>query len=61
MGKIREGLGGAGGGVHFHLPHGSIISADVLSHLATKMSRAVARGQITLTSSNSLRLTKRSA
>ena len=62
MGKIREGIGGgAGGGVHFHLPHGSIISADTLSHLAAKMSKAVAKGQISLTASNSLRLTKRSA
>lgn len=63
MAKIGQSINeaGGGGGVHFHLPHGSVISADVLSHLASKMSKAVQKGQITLLASNSLRLTKRSA
>jgi hypothetical protein len=53
--------GGAGGGVTINLPHGSIISADVMQKFVGKMNKMVERGQLNVTASNSLRVTKRSA
>jgi hypothetical protein len=59
MGKIKEGLGGGGGDIHVHV--NGLISPDNLSKVMKQMSKAVHNGQAQLTSSNSLRLTKRSA
>jgi hypothetical protein len=53
--------GGGGGDLHIHLPHGSIISADVMQKFVGKMNSMVKRGQLTSYSSNSLRVTRRSA
>jgi hypothetical protein len=52
---------GGGGGFHIHLPHGSIISADVMQKFVAKMNKMVNRGQLHVKSSSSLRLNKRSA
>ena len=62
MAKIGQAIGANGGGeVHFHLPQGMVVTDHTLQKLATKMSKAVSAGRVTLTASNSLRLTKRSA
>jgi hypothetical protein len=67
MEKIGQAVGavvsraGGGGDLHIHLPHGSIISADVMQKFVGKMNSMVKRGQLNVTSSNSLRITKRSA
>jgi hypothetical protein len=62
MGAIGEALGGAGGGgVHIHLPHGSIISADVMQKFVAKMNKMVNRGQLSVHSSSTFRTNKRSA
>ena len=58
---VNEALGGADGGTHnhFHINVNGMISPDNLSKTMKKMSRAVSRGQATLTASNSQRITKR--
>ena len=62
MQAIGESIGaGGGGGVHIHLPHGSIISADTMQKFVAKMNKMVGRGQLNVKSSNSLRINKRSA
>ena len=59
MGAIGDALGGAGGGgVHIHLPHGSIISADVMQKFVAKMNKMVNRGQLNVQSSHSLRVNR---
>jgi hypothetical protein len=59
---ISEAIGGpGGGGIHFHLPHGSIISADVMQKFVAKMNKMVNRGQLRVQASDTLRITKRSA
>jgi hypothetical protein len=52
---------GGGGGIHIHLPHGSIISADTMQKFVAKMNKMVERGQVNVRASSSLRLNKRSA
>jgi hypothetical protein len=63
MGEVGKAIGsaGGGGGVHIHLPHGSIISADTMQKFVAKMNKMVGRGQLNVKSSNSLRINKRSA
>lgn len=62
MRAVGQAIGASGGGgVHFHLPHGSIISADVMHALVGKMTKMVNRGQLHVKASDSLRTTKRSA
>lgn len=63
MKQIGDAIGSNGGGghVHFHLPHGSIISADVMQQFVAKMNKMVTRGQLNVKASNSLRVNKRSA
>jgi hypothetical protein len=47
MKRIGDAIGSNGGGdVHFHLPHGSIISADVMQTFVAKMNKMVNRGQL---------------
>jgi hypothetical protein len=58
MGKIREGIG-SGTTHHWHID--GMISSDNLAKVMQKMSKLVGKGQATLTASNSLRITKRSA
>jgi len=58
MGKIREGIGG-GATHHWHID--GLVSADHLAQIAKRISRMVDKGQVQLTASNSLRVTKRSA
>jgi hypothetical protein len=53
--------GGAGGGVHIHLPHGSIISADVMQKFVGKMNAMVNRGQLRVQASDSHKVTRRGA
>jgi hypothetical protein len=52
---------GVGGDVHHHWNINGMISADNMVKVAGKLSKMVSRGQVQLTASNSLRLTKRSA
>jgi hypothetical protein len=58
MSAIREGVGG-GTTHHWHIE--GMISPDNLSKVVKQIDKAVNKGQMNLTSSNSLRLTKRSA
>jgi hypothetical protein len=58
MDSIREGIGG-GTTHHWHIE--GMISPDNLGKVVKQISRAVNKGQVNLTASNSLRLTKRSA
>lgn len=55
---IKEAIGG---GTHFHVNVQGLISDDNLVKVMGKMSKLVDRNQAHLTSSNSLRITKRSA
>jgi hypothetical protein len=59
MGKIREGLGN-NGGVHITV-QGHVIGTSDVVHLVKQINKAVNKGQAQLLSSNSLRVTKRSA
>lgn len=59
MGKIREGLG-SNGGNHFHF-HGPVIGQSDVVPFVKHINRAVNKGQVHLTASNSFKLTKRSA
>lgn len=63
MAEIGKSIGaaGGGGGIHIHLPHGSIISADVMQKFVGKMNKMVNRGQVHVQASDSFRVTKRSA
>jgi len=62
MKQIGDAIGGgAGGGVHIHLPHGSIISADTMQKFVAKMNKMVNRGQLSVHSSSTFRTNKRSA
>jgi hypothetical protein len=63
MRRVGEAIGGAGGGggIHIHLPHGSIISADTMQKFVSKMNKMVERGQLNVKASSSLRVNKRSA
>jgi hypothetical protein len=57
---IVDALGGGGGNqIHVHVK--GMISPDNLSKVVTQINRKVKGRQLTLHSSNSLRLTKRSA
>ena len=56
---LRQKIGG-GGGVTVHVA-GHVIGANDVVHLVKQINKAVNRGQAQLISSNSLRLTKRSA
>jgi hypothetical protein len=56
---LRQKIGG-GGGVTVHVA-GHVIGANDVVHLVKQINKAVNRGQAHLISSNSLRLTKRSA
>jgi hypothetical protein len=58
MEQIREGIGG-GTTHHWHI--GGMISSDNLVKVVGKINKMVNKGQVNLTASNSLRLTKRSA
>jgi hypothetical protein len=68
MARIGESIGavvsragsGGGGGITVHV-HGHVIGANDVAHLTAQISKRVGRGQATLMSSNSLRVTKRSA
>lgn len=61
MKEIGKAIGGAGGsGVTVHV-HGHVIGAADVAHLAGQISKRVSRGQAYLKSSNTLRVTKRSA
>ena len=51
--------GAGGGGIHVHVA--GMISPDNLSKVVDQINKKVARGQLTLNSSNTLRVTKRSA
>jgi len=60
MGAIGEALGGAGGGgIHIHVK--GMISPDNLHQVIQQINKRVNRGQSTLLSSHTLRVTKRSA
>jgi hypothetical protein len=60
MTAIGEALGGAGGGnIHVHVA--GLISPDNLTKVVDKINKRVNRGQLHLQSSNTLRITKRSA
>jgi hypothetical protein len=59
--KSAMGESGVGGDVHHHWNINGMISADNMVKVAGKLSKMVSRGQVQLTASNSLRLTKRSA
>lgn len=62
MKQIGDAIGGgSGGGVHIHLPHGSIISADTMHKFVGKMNAMVNRGQLNMKSSSTFRTNKRSA
>jgi hypothetical protein len=52
--------GGGGGGTTVHV-HGHVIGANDVAHLVGQINKRVARGQASLLSSNTLRITKRSA
>jgi hypothetical protein len=62
MSEIGTAIGKHGGGTthHWHID-GGMISADTLTKVVKQISRMVDKGQVHLTASNSLRLTKRSA
>jgi hypothetical protein len=62
MTDIGEAVGkhGGSGGMHVHF-HGPVIGASDVANLTKTISKHVASGKATLTASNSLRLTKRSA
>ena len=61
MKAIGAAIGGSGGGgVTVHV-HGHVIGAKDVAHLAGQISKRVNRGQAFLQSSNTLRVTKRSA
>ena len=59
MEQIREGIGSGGTTHHWHI--GGMISSDNLVKVVSKINKMVNKGQVNLTASNSLRLTKRSA
>jgi hypothetical protein len=63
MGAIGKSISeaGGGGGIHIHMPHGSIISADTMQKFVSKMNKMVERGQLNVKASSSLRVNKRSA
>ena len=53
---------GIGGDTHIHLNvHGGLIAESTIHKLCKQISKSVGSGKVTLTASNSLRLTKRSA
>jgi hypothetical protein len=52
---------GGGGGTHFHVNVKGLVSPDQLGKVMKQINQRVAKGQGNLTSSNSLRITKRSA
>jgi hypothetical protein len=58
MEAIRNGVG-SGTTNHFHIA--GLVSADHIQQLVGKINKMVGRGQVNLTASNSLRLTKRSS
>lgn len=62
MREVGKAVGAAGGGgglhVHFHAP---VVGASDVSKLTAQISKRVNRGQANLQSSNTLRITKRSA
>lgn len=61
MKEIGKAVGSGGGsGLHVHF-HGPVIGASDVAHLVGQISKRVNRGQAYLQSSNSLRVTKRSA
>jgi len=57
--QMREA--GIGGDTHHHWHIDGVISADNLQKVVGKINKMVHKGQVNLTASNSLRLTKRSA
>ena len=59
MEQIREGIGSGGTTHHWHID--GVISSDNLVKVVKQINKAVNKGQVNLTASNSLRLTKRSA
>jgi hypothetical protein len=59
--KSAMGGSGVGGDVHHHWSINGMISSDNMAKVMKTMSKMVSRGQASLTASNSLRLTKRSA
>jgi len=61
MKTIGQAIGDNGGGVTHHWHINGMISADNLTHVVGRISKMVSKGQLNLTASNSLRLTKRSA
>ena len=52
---------GVGGGTHFHINVEGMISPDNLGKVVEQINKRVNRGQLSLLSSNTLRVTKRSA
>jgi len=60
-GGSDSGGDGWSGGIHIHLPHGSIISADVMGKFVAKMNKMVSRGQLRVQASDAHRVTKRGA
>lgn len=60
MSKIGQAIGEHGGTTH-HWHINGLISPDNLNKVVKQISKAVDKGQVNLTASNSLRLTKRSA
>ena len=59
---IGEALGENGGGTHIHVEiKGGVIAADTISKVCQQINKRVNRGQAHLLSSNSLRVTRRSA
>ena len=60
MKRIGQAIGAHGGTTH-HWHIDGVISSDNLAKVVSKINKAVHKGQLNLTASNSLRLTKRSA
>ena len=61
MSKIGHAIGEHGGGTIHHWHIDGLVSADHLTKIVGQINKMVNKGQVQLTSSNSLRLTKRSA
>lgn len=61
MSEIGKAIGEHGGGSTHHWHIDGLISADHLTKVVKQISKMVDKGQVHLTASNSLRLTKRSA
>lgn len=57
---IREAMGGGGDGITINFPRGAMVSPDNLGKVVKQINRRVKKGQSSLTSSNTHRVTRRS-